>query len=133
MTLTTKIKTVVSIMLIAVVAAYAMHLNPDAFKMNTSGDSDNYVLSTTWAPVSMKYYVHIVVTVDGHRLISKHRNISPWGETMTAAKGAVIIVSAQTHQPTIQTLDCMIMRNGKSVPSTGFDKITGPGRVQCTA
>ena len=129
----TRVKLVFSMMLIAVVAAYAMHLDPNAFKVNTGGDSDNYVLSVTWAPVSMKYYTHIVVTVDGHRIISKHRNISPWGVTMTATKGAVIILTAQTHQPTIQTLDCMIMRNGKSVPSTGFDKITGPGRVQCTA
>lgn len=133
MTLLTRVKTVVGIIVVAVVAAYAMHLNPNAFKVNTGGDDDNYVLSVTWSPISMKHTNRIVVTVDGIGVIKKYRNLSPWGETMTASKGAVVVLTAELYLSTLQNMDCMIMRNGKSVPSTGYDKITGPGKVTCRA
>jgi hypothetical protein len=133
MTLLTRVKTVVGIIVVAVVAAYAMHLNPEAFKVNIGGDDDNYVLSVTWAPVSMKHHNKIVVLVDGYPLISHNRNVSPWGRTMTAAKGVSVVLTAELHMPTLQMMDCMIMRNGKSVPNTGFHKINGPGTVRCTA
>lgn len=133
MTLMTRVKTVVGIAVIAVVAAYAMHLNPEAFKVKTGGDDDNYVLSVTWSPISMKHTNRIVVTVDGIGVIKKYRNLSPWGETMTASKGAVVVLTAELYLSTLQNMDCMIMRNGKSVPHTGYDKITGPGKVACRA
>lgn len=133
MTLMTRVKTVVGIIVVAVVAAYAMHLNPEAFKVNTGGDDDNYVASVTWTPINMTHKNHIVVTVDGFPLIVRDRGLSPWGATFVAAKGAPVVLTATLHTFNLQMMDCMIMRNGKSVPNTGFHKINGPGTVRCTA
>lgn len=120
-------------MLVAATAAFTMHLNPDAFKVNTGGDSDNYVLSVTWHPVKMTHKTKIMVLVDGTPFASRLRNLSPWGETMTAVKGARVELTAEMYLPSLQELDCMIMRNGESVPHTGFNKINGPGLVRCSA
>lgn len=133
MSLMTKVKTVTGIIVVALVAAVAMHVNPSAFKVTTGDDSDNYVFSVTWHPVNMTHKNHIVVTVDGFPLIVRDRNLSPWGDTATIAKGAKVKLTASLHTVNLVEMDCMIMRNGKSVPHTGFDKRKGPGTVTCRA
>lgn len=128
----TKLRMVAGIVVLAVVAAYAMHLNPDAFKVST-GEDDNYVLSVTWRPVNMTHKTNIMVKVDGATMINTSKRVSPWGETMTAVKGVRVELTASLYLLVLQEMDCMIMRNGKSVPSTGYMKITSPGVVTCTA
>lgn len=99
------------------------------------GQDDNYVLSVKWSPHALPgtTFVRIVVSVDGHALPPWTRRLSPWGETMTAEKGATIRLTATSHYENTQLLDCIIMRNGKSIPSTGFDSRDTPGKVDCTA
>lgn len=132
MSLMTKVKTVTGIIVVALVAAVAMHVNPQAFKV-TTGDDDLYVLSVTWFPTALTHNTKIVVTVDGYPLIVKNKRISPWGHTMTAAKGAPVVLTATSHLQALQSIDCMIMRNGRSVPGGGYAKITMPGTVTCRA
>jgi len=98
-------------------------------------DDDNYVLSSKWDPGAMALHndVKITVTVDGIPLVQRSRRLSPWGETLTAAKGSTVVLRAVSAHPATQFLDCIIMRNGRSVPSTGFDSIHGPGSVECQA
>lgn len=133
MSLMTKAKTVTGIIVVAAVAAYAMHVNPQAFKVTTGGDDDNYVLSVTWFPTALTHNTKIIVTVDGVPVISRNRRISPWGETMVAVKGAPVVLTATSHLQALQSIDCMIMRNGKSVPGGGHARITVPGTVTCRA
>lgn len=133
MSLMTRVKTVTGIIAVALVAAVAMHVNPQAFKVTTGGDDDNYVLSVTWFPTALTHNTKIVVTVDGYPLIVKNKRISPWGHTMTAAKGAPVVLIATSHLQALQSLDCMIMRNNRTVPGSGHKKIEGPGTVECSA
>lgn len=133
MSLMTRVKTVTGIIVVAVVAAVAIHVNPQAFKVTTGGDDDNYVLSVTWFPTALSHNTKIVVTVDGVPVITKNQRISPWGRTMVAAKGAPVVLIATSHLQALQSIDCMIMRNGKSVPGGGHARIPGPGTVTCTA
>lgn len=95
---------------------------------------DNYLLSVKWVPevLSIQNPVYITATVDGVPLIRRTRHVSPWGETMTAVPMAQVTLSAVTRHPGIGFLDCIIMVNGRSVPHTGHDSITGPGKVTCT-
>lgn len=133
MKLMARVKTVTGIIVVAVVAAFAMHVNPQAFKVTTGGDDDNYVLSVTWFPTALTHNTKIIVTVDGVPMINRNKRISPWGETMVAAKGAPVVLTATSHLQALQSIDCMIMRNGKSIPGTGHARITKPGTVTCTA
>lgn len=132
MSVISRVKTVTSIIVVAAVAAYAMHVNPQAFKV-TTGDDDLYVLSVTWFPTALTHNTKIIVTVDGVPMISRNKRISPWGETMAAAKGAPVVLTATSHLQALQSIDCMIMRNGRSVPDGGYARITEPGTVTCRA
>lgn len=133
MSLMTRIKTVTGIIVVALVAAVAMQLNPEAFKVNTGGDDDNYVFSVTWQPVNPTHKTRVEVTVDGATLMIREPRLSPWGATAIIAKGAKVELTAALYLTSLQKMDCMIMRNGKSVPHTGFDKREGPGTVTCRA
>lgn len=132
MSLMTRVKTVTGIIAVALVAAVAMHVNPQAFKV-TTGDDDLYVLSVTWFPTALTHNTKIIVTVDGVPMISKNQRISPWGRTMAAAKGAPVVLTATSNLQALQSIDCMIMRNGRSVPGGGYARITMPGTVTCQA
>jgi hypothetical protein len=96
-------------------------------------EDDNWMLSVTWKPgaLSLQNRVHIVVKVDGFALPPYWRHISPFGETMTTERGARVELSASTGHPGLEFMDCIILRNGVTVPSTGFDSITHPGSVRC--
>lgn len=100
----------------------------------TSND-DSYVLSVKWEPAALRVgmAVDINVTVDGVPLIKKKQRISPWGDTLTAEKGAKVVLTAGGLQDNITLIDCIILRNGRSIPSTGFDSIPHPGSVRCEA
>ena len=133
MSVIARIKTVTGIIVVAAVGAVAMHLNPSAFKVNTGGDDDNYVLSVTWSPINSTHKTTIEVTVDGGTLMVREPRLSPWGHTAVIAKGAQVKLTAALYMTNLQRLDCMIMRNGRSVPRTGFHVIHTPGVVTCTA
>lgn len=104
--------------------------------LKNSKDDDNYVLSSKWIPAVIpknSAVVVIVVSVDGHPLPPVTRRLSPYNETMTAVRGAVITMTVTSSYQGTGMLDCVIMRNGRSVPSGGFDSRPGPGTVRCTA
>lgn len=133
MTLMTRVRAVTGILMVMVLAAFAAHVNPSAFSVSGNSDDDNYVLSVTWYPTALTHKTKIIVTVEGTPILSKHQRISPWGQTMTAAKGVVVELTATSHLQVVQEMDCMIMRNGRSVPGGGHARIKGPGTVRCTA
>jgi hypothetical protein len=81
----------------------------------------------------MRQSTRIEVTVDGHPVIIKDQRVSPWGTTMTAAKGATVKLVATVWVSSVDYVDCVIMRNNRSVPRTGFDSRQSPGQVVCTA
>lgn len=125
MSLRNKLITVPTIIILAVVTGIWLQATSD----------DNYVLSVTWRPsaLPMRQSVSITVTVDGYPLISRKPRVSPWGETMTAAPGVVVGLTAVSHFQAIEFIDCMIMRNGRSVPGDAHKSIPGPGGITCTA
>lgn len=128
---------------VAVIAAGLMAtgfegINKDRFKpkpepTRSPGDR-RYVLSVSWRPASMHPAapVHIRVLVDGIEVIFKKQRVSPWGETMTAEKGAAIRLEAVSSYWQTEHIDCIIMQDGK-VPDTGFDSRDNAGRVMCQA
>lgn len=99
----------------------------------TRDKDDNYVLSSKWFPGVMPMHsdVHITVTVDGVPVIRRKTRLSPWSETMTASKGAIVKMTATSLHASTELVDCMIMVNGRMVPSTGFDESREPGTAQC--
>lgn len=124
MSIKTKLITYPTLAILAVVAAIG-------FQANNS--DDNYVLSVKWSPPAMPQHneVTIVISVDGFPLPPIRRRLSPWGETMTAAPGAIVKLRATANHPVTELLDCIIMRNGRSVGGGGYDKRTGAGFVEC--
>jgi len=121
----------------AVISALILAM-PVALWYGTTGnnDADNYVLSMKWHPETLPpgRAVIITVTVDGYPIIKdRHKRQSPFSETMTAAKGAVVVLTGVSNYGNTQMIDCIIMRNGRSVPSGGFDSMQGPGPVKCAA
>lgn len=131
MTLASKLKTGTAIAILGILAIW--YGVPGATRSFT--DDDDYVASVTWRPevLSIQRPVNIRLSVDGVPLVHKKLHVSPWSQTMTAAPGAQITLSADTVHPSVFRLDCMIMRNGRSVPRTGVDVSEGPGAVTCTA
>lgn len=132
MSVITKVKAVFGIIVVAAVAAVAMHLNPSAFKVNTGGDDDNFVFSVTWSPINSTHKTMIEVKVDGVTLMIREPRLSPWGETAIIAKGAEVKLTAALYMMNLQLLDCVIMVNNK-VPRGAQNKIEGPGVVTCQA
>jgi hypothetical protein len=121
----------------AVISALTLAV-PVVLWYGTTGnnEADNYVLSMKWSPATLPpgKIVLITVTVDGFPLIDQRpKRQSPFNETMTAAKGAVIVLTGVSNYGNTQMIDCIIMRNGRSVPSGGFDSMEGPGPVKCVA
>jgi len=98
-------------------------------------DDDDYVLSSKWNPAAMhnSVPVRISVKVDGTEIMFRKRRVSPWGHTMTAESGARVELTAWAAWGDTVDLDCMIMKNNKIVPGTGYDSRRGPGWVKCTA
>jgi hypothetical protein len=103
--------------------------------LGKDGGDDNYVLSSKWMPGVMPMHSDVIITVsvDGFPMPALKRRLSPYSETMTAAKGAVITLTVISSHYRTEFLDCVIMRNGRSVPSGGFDSRPGPGSVRCVA
>jgi hypothetical protein len=103
----------------------------------TSTDDDQYTLSSKWIPGVMPIHheVIITVTVDGYPLISRRRRVSPWMETLAATKGAMVTLTVFSRHPGTGFVDCVIMKNGRSVGMPGgYDTLPGgPGTVKCTA
>lgn len=97
-------------------------------------NDDNLMLSVEWDPgvLSIQNPVRIVVTVDGFAIATRPRHVSPYSETMTVARGALVVLSASTAHPNVQFMDCIILVNGLIVPGTGFDSVKGPGSVTCS-
>lgn len=101
----------------------------------TSGNKDDhFLLSVKWKPevLSIQSPVHITFTVDGVPF-KRIRHVSPWGETMHAEPGVKVVLTARTAHPSTFFLDCIIMKNARSVPGTGYMKIETPGMVECVA
>lgn len=115
--------------LIAVFAAFQIATG----NIVTDRNDDDFSVSSKWEPgvLSPQNPVKIVVTVDGFALPARFRHVSPYHENMTVARGAKVVVRAETKHPSVHNLDCFILVNGLVVPHTGFDSRTGPGAVQC--
>jgi len=96
---------------------------------------DNYVLGSKWSPESLPAQLPVMITIsiDGYPLTTRIRRQSPYQETMTAAPGALITLTVTSEHPSIFFMDCIIMRNGRSVPSGGYNTIPHPGTVKCVA
>ena len=103
--------------------------------VNQASHDDNYVLSSKWDPpvLNTQTPALITVSVDGAPLSTRRRHLSPYQETMTAAKGALVTLTVTSADHHIIFMDCVIMRNGRSVPSGGFDTIGHAGTVKCVA
>ncbi len=98
-------------------------------------DDDRYLISVAWTPTAMHkmFPVQITVRVDGVALLSRSLRISPFSHTMTAEKGVVVGVTAVAGFVNTEKLDCIIMRNSRIVPRTGYDSRPNAGMVQCAA
>lgn len=96
---------------------------------------NRYLLSSKWAPGVMPIHndIRVEVKVDGVTVMVRKRRLSPWSETLTAAAGAVVKMTAVSVHPSTQLLDCIILVNGRTVPGTGFDQRTSVGTVTCQA
>ena len=103
--------------------------------VNQADHDDNYVLSSKWEPsvLSPQLPALITISVNGAPLPTITRRLSPYHETMTATKGAMVTLTVTSAYPSIFFMDCVIMRNGRSVPSGGFDTIGHAGTVKCVA
>lgn len=125
MKLATKIITIPTILAIAAVLGIWLQTNPSP--------GDHYVLSATWFPSVMpkNNQVSIVVSVNGMPSRPILRHLSPWGDTMFAQPGSVVTVTAVSNHESTELLDCMIMRNNRSIGAGAHDKINGPGTVTC--
>lgn len=103
-----------------------------AMRPSTNGKDptqDDYLLSVKFDPPFTITAVIINVSVDGVPLIPNlDRHLSPWNETMTAQRGALVTLRAVSLDTA--DLDCYIMRNG--VPLDHQTSPTGFGTVNCT-
>lgn len=130
-TLLTKLKVyVATAMTLALVAG--VYVLVDAID---KADDDNYVLSSAWHPATIPFNspVAIKVQVDGITIISRTQRQSPFNATLTAERGARVVLEAYMGYAKTESLDCIIMRNGRTVPRTGFDSRKDPGWVRCQA
>lgn len=127
MSLRTKLITYPTILAIAVVLGIWLQTSPN-------GD-DRYVLSVTWSPAAlpMGQVVSFMVSVDGFTLSRPSRRLSPWSETMSAAPGVEVVLTAVSNYSGTQMLDCMIMRNSRSIGPKAHDKRDSPGTVTCSS
>lgn len=103
-------------------------------------NDDNYVASVSWSPgvLSIQRPVTIKLSVDGVPMVTKVLHVSPWSETMTVVPQARVSLVAQTGHPSLGKLDCILLRNGRTVSGSGFDSWTAgtdpaPAAVSCTA
>ena len=94
---------------------------------------ERWLLAVKWEPgvLSIQHPVNITASVDGVPLVSKRLHVSPWSETMSTAPGATVKLVASTSHPSVFHMDCILMRDGKTIPSTGYDSIKVPGQVVC--
>jgi hypothetical protein len=129
MKIVTRLKLYAATLVVAAVAAFALyHTGPP-------GPDNSYLLSVTWIPevLSVQNPVNITATADGVPMVNKRLHVSPWSETLLAADGVVVVLLASTRHPSVSMLDCIVLKNGKTVSSTGNNKIHGPGQVKCVA
>ena len=124
----TALSTMIGLVLVAVVATVWTTTKEPACSR-----SNNLVLSVKWNPevLSIQLPVRITVTVDGTPMVRRTKHISPWGETMTACHDAVVILRATTGHPSVFWLDCIILRDGRTIDGRGYDSLKGPGRIEC--
>lgn len=120
--------------LAALIGAFA------AFQIATGGvvrdrRDNQFLLSAQWKPgvLSIQNTVHITVLVDGYPLHRYNQHVSPWSKTLTAEDGAVVALTVSTSHPSVFLMDCIILKNGATVPRTGYDSSPGPGSVRCEA
>jgi hypothetical protein len=124
------------IALIMVTAIGFQFINNPKGPSTRNNKDDNYVLSVKWDPPVLSIQLPVLITakVDGVPVVPlKALHVSPWGLTMTAEPGAAIELVASSAHPGTSHLDCIIMRNGRSVPGGGYDSVPGPGNVRCVA
>lgn len=134
----TKLKASATVIALIVVAAvgFAYLGNGNAEPQPTaSPGGDSYMISVKWHPSVMPIHsdVIIVVTVSGWPSGPRHKvRVSPYGETLVVPAGSWIQVTATSLHPATEYLDCIILKNGRSVLSTGFDSIKHAGTVKCS-
>ncbi len=135
MKLTTKLKALVGLGVLAMAAMMVFNVNSNSIDIRPGAD-DKYLLSSQWKPgvLSPDRPVIISVYVDGHPIIrAKPVHLSPWKETMTAEQGASVKLVVSTGHFAVELLDCIILKNGDTVPHGGYDSRTDAGTVNCIA
>jgi len=95
-------------------------------------DDDKYVLSSVWNPATIPFNspVAIQVKVDGIAIISRTQRQSPFSATLTAERGAPVVLEAYMGYAKTESLDCMIIKNG-AIGRLGHDKRSDAGWVKC--
>ena len=103
---------------------------------DTTNDDESLLLSSKWDPavLPLQREMLINITLDGIAMPTRRRRLSPYSETILAAKGVRVVFTVTSIHPRMEFIDCIILRNGKSINhDKGFDSIGGPGMVRCEA